>query len=184
MKSFLKIMSKVDVRKDFRPGVADDSGRCCQWVWDLVMGFSMKKDSRAIDSGFWCGRKTVGIIANEFGWLKSGEGFRPLEEGCWEKSFRPSERIVDIVADEFRWLKFGVERLGVAIKVRELGVCGKVRTATAALPKQEQEEKEDKEEEDKIRNLGLRELVNGGDFGIAMIIHRISVRVLLGFNKN
>ncbi|KAH8506193.1 hypothetical protein H0E87_013134 [Populus deltoides] len=54
-------------------------------------------------------------------------------------------------------------------------LLGKTAASTTATPKQEQEENEDEEEggEEKIGNLGLRELIDGGDSGAARILHRI-----------
>ncbi|KAJ6922290.1 hypothetical protein NC652_016061 [Populus alba x Populus x berolinensis] len=54
-------------------------------------------------------------------------------------------------------------------------LLGKTAASTAATPKQEQEENEDEEEEEeeKTGNLGLRELIDGGDSGAARILHRI-----------
>lgn len=54
-------------------------------------------------------------------------------------------------------------------------LLGKTAASTAATPKQEQEENEDQEEgeEEKTGNLGLRELIDGGDSGAARILHRI-----------
>ncbi|KAJ6407916.1 hypothetical protein OIU84_011260 [Salix udensis] len=48
-------------------------------------------------------------------------------------------------------------------------LLGKTAASTTATPKQEQEENE----EEKTGNLGLRELIDGGDSGAARILHRI-----------
>ncbi|KAJ6742126.1 hypothetical protein OIU85_016228 [Salix viminalis] len=48
-------------------------------------------------------------------------------------------------------------------------LLGKTAASTTATPEQEQEENE----EEKTGNLGLRELIDGGDSGAARILHRI-----------